>query len=108
MRRLVIALIVVLQFPLATSAQQPQPAQAVAQAAAPVQPPALSDEDTLLLSTLKLLLQTANRDCQGLESVKAYNQQRSAVLAAIEKKYPGYVVNEDGTALVAKPSGAPK
>jgi hypothetical protein len=91
-------------FSIALSGQQPsavKPQAAQVPAAAPAAP-TLNEDDVTLLTTLNVLLQVANRDCQGLDSVKAYNTQRTAVLTRIEAKYPGYTLNANGAGLVAK------
>jgi hypothetical protein len=93
------------QQPATNPQATPHSPDAVAQPSAAA--PKLTEDDILTLSTLNTLLSVANRDCQGLDSVKAYTAQRTAIATRLETKYPGFTLNGNGNGLIAKAPAPP-
>lgn len=104
---LLVLLLVVWLVPMPTRAQAPIVKPPAVQAGTPKPvatpaPPAMDDDDLVMVQTLTALADLANQACQGLEAVKSYNAQRARVQARIEARHPGLTINWATGALVAK------
>ena len=64
--------------------------------------PVLTPDDRLVLQTLSTLGTVANAECQKLDSVKKYEQQRTAVMRNLTTKYPNYTIDFNTMTLVPK------
>jgi len=78
----------------------------IAQAPAPAKPavaaPALDDLDKAWVQNVALAQQLANKDCQGLDSVKAFMALQADIVQKIEARHPGFKVDLGKGVLVAK------
>jgi len=81
---------------------------AQAPAAKPAAGPALTEDDRLIVQAIATVATLANADCQGLDSVKRYQQQLSQVNTRMETKYPGFRIDWGSGTLIAKPAASAK
>lgn len=65
-------------------------------------PPVLDDLDKAWVQNVVLAQQLANKDCQGLESVKAFLALQADIVKKIEDRHAGYTVDLGKGVLVAK------
>lgn len=94
--------VVVLSLCLASSLIAQAPVKTGSPAATTATVPALDDLDKAWVQNVMLAQQLANKDCQGLESVKAFMTLQADIVKKIEGRHPGFKADLAKGVLVAK------